>query len=112
MAKNPPYIEKPLEERIPELDDPIIYGVDQKHVTLTVYSSEGRVTKYWNARILKDELGYVRIACPRDEKILYFNWFRWSAYFFFQSGMEELVMMPDTSRRSLLTLTKKDVRQS
>ena len=46
MAKNPPYIEKPLEDRIPELDDPIIYGVNQQHVTLTVYSKDGRVHKY------------------------------------------------------------------
>ena len=104
------YFEKDIEDRDPELDDPIIYGVDVDHMTLTVHYDNGRVSKYWNARVLKDELGYVRIACPREKKILHFNWFKWSAFFFTQSGMKELVMMPDSSRQSLLTLTKKEVK--
>lgn len=104
------YFEKDIEDRDPVLDDPIIYEVNHDHFTLTVYSPDGRVSKYWNARVLKDELGYVRIACPREKKILHFNWFKWSAFFFCQSGMKELIMMPDTSRRSLLTLTEKEVK--
>lgn len=104
------YFEKDIEDRDPVLDDPIIYEVNHDHFTLTVYSPDGRVSKYWNARVLKDELGYVRIACPREKKILHFNWFKWSAFFFCQSGMKELVMMPDSSRRSTLTLTEKEVK--
>ena len=103
------YFEKDIEDRDPFLDDPIIYEVNHDHFTLTVYSPDGRVSKYWNARVLKDELGYVRVACPREKKILHFNWFKWSA-FFWQSGMKELVMMPDSSRRSTLTLTDKEVK--
>lgn len=100
------YFESPLSERDPVLDDPIIYKVNEDHFTLTVYSEEGRVTKYWNARVLKDEVGYVRIACPRDKKILHFNWFKWTAYYFIQSGMKELVMMPDVSKLNLTSLAK------
>lgn len=100
------YLETPLEESDPALDDPIIYKSDGDHFTLTVYSPEGQVNKYWNARILKDELGYVRVACPRDKKILHFNAFKWSAYFFVQSGLKNLVMMPDSSRRTITKLTK------
>lgn len=101
------YFEKDIEDRDPVLDDPIIYAVNHDHFTLTVYSPDGRVSKYWNARVLKDELGYCRIACPREKKILHFNWFNWSAFFFFcQAGMKELVMMPDSSRRTVTTLMK------
>lgn len=100
------YFEKSIDERDPVLDDPIIYKVNEDHFTLTVYSEDGRVNKYWNARVLKDEVGYVRIACPRDKKILHFNWFKWSAFFFVQSGLKQLVLMPDKARRSCLTLTK------
>ena len=99
------YFEKDIEDRDPVLDDPIIYEVNHDHFTLTVYSPDGRVSKYWNARVLKDELGYCRIACPREKKILYFNWFNWSA-FFCQSGMKELVMMPDSSCRTVTTLMR------
>lgn len=100
------YFEKPLEESDPVLDDPIIYKVNEDHFTLTVYSEDGRVHKYWNARVLKDELGYVRVACPRDKKILHFNAFKWSAYFFVQSGLKNIVMMPDSSRRTITKLAK------
>ena len=99
-----PYNEIPFEDREPVFDDPIIYGTNVKSVTLTVYSPEGRVQKYWNARILKDLLGYVRIACPRDGKILKFNWMNWTAYFFTSHGMSELVMMPDFSRKTITQL--------
>ena len=100
------YFERSLAESDPVLDDPIIYKVNEDHFTLTVYSEEGRVTKYWNARVLKDEVGYVRIACPRDKKILHFNWFKWTAYYFIQSGMKELVMMPNLSKLNLTSLAK------
>ena len=100
------YFERPLSDSDPVLDDPIIYKVNEDHFTLTVYSEEGRVTKYWNARVLKDEVGYVRIACPRDKKILHFNWFKWTAYYFIQSGMKELVMMPNLSKLNLTSLAK------
>lgn len=100
------YFERPLNESDSVLDDPIIYKVNEDHFTLTVYSEEGRVTKYWNARVLKDEVGYVRIACPRDNKILHFNWFKWTAYYFIQSGMKELVMMPNLSKLNLTSLAK------
>lgn len=100
------YFEKPLSEADSEIDDPVIYHVTEDHFTLTVYSEGGRVSKYWNARILKDEVGYVRIACPREKKILHFNWFKWSAFFFVQSGIKELVLMPEGRRKSCLSLTK------
>ena len=108
MAENDwkAYFERPLAESDSVLDDPIIYKVNEDHFTLTVYSEEGRVTKYWNARVLKDEVGYVRIACPRDKKILHFNWFKWTAYYFIQSGMKELVMMPNLSKLNLTSLAK------
>ena len=100
------YFERPLDESDPILDDPIIYKVNADHFNLTVYNEYGRVNKYWNARVLKDEVGYVRIACPRDKKILHFNWFKWHAYYFIQSGMKELVMMPDVSKLNLAQLAK------
>lgn len=100
------YFEKPISEADPEIDDPIIYHVNEEHFTLTVYSEGGRVSKYWNVRVLKDTMGYVRIACPREKKILHFNAFKWSAYFFTQSGMKELVMVPDSSKRTITKLTK------
>nr|DAN77390.1 MAG TPA: hypothetical protein [Caudoviricetes sp.] len=108
MAENnwKAYFERPLAESDPVLDDPIIYKVNEDHFMLTVYSEEGRVSKYWNARVLKDEVGYVRIACPRDKKILHFNWFKWTAYYFIQSGMKELVMMPNLSKLNLTSLAK------
>lgn len=100
------YFEKPISEADPEVDDPIIYKVNEEHFTLTVYSEGGRVSKYWNARVLKDELGYIRVACPRDKKILHFNAFTWSAYFFVQSGLKNLVMVPDLNKRTITNLTK------
>lgn len=100
------YFEKPISEANPEIDDPIIYKVTEEHFTLTVYSEVGRVSKYWNVRVLKDTLGYVRVACPREKKILHFNFFEWSAFFFTQSGMKELVMMPDSRKRTITKLTK------
>ena len=91
-------------DRDPVLDDPIIYGVNVKHFTLTVYSPEGRVSKYWNARILQDQLGRCRIACPRDGKILCFTWFEWTSYMFSHDGLNELVFMPRTNSRLPSTL--------
>lgn len=94
------------EDRDPILDDPIIYGVNIPSFAVTVYSPDGRVKKYWNARILKDLTGYCRIACPRDGKILCFNWFEWTAYMFSQSGMNELVFMPNSGKRNVSSLSK------
>lgn len=100
-----PYQELSIEnDRDPVLDDPIIYGVNVKHFTLTVYSPEGRVSKYWNARILQDQLGRCRIACPRDGKILCFAWFEWTSYMFSHDGLNELVFMPRTNSRLPSTL--------
>ena len=92
-------------DRNPVLDDPVIYGNDIKHFTLTVYSPEGRVSKYWNTRILADDLGRCRIACPREGKILCFDWFKWTAYMFSHDGMNELVFMPDARRRTVSQLS-------
>lgn len=100
------YFEKPISDADPEIDDPIIYKVNEEHFTLTVYSEFGRISKYWNVRVLRDKLGYVRIACPREKKILHFNAFKWSAYFFTQSGMKNLVMVPDSNKRTITNLTK------
>lgn len=100
-----PYQELSIEkDRDPVLDDPIIYGVNIKHFTLTVYSPEGRASKYWNARILQDQLGLCRIACPRDGKILCFAWFEWTSYMFSHDGLNELVFMPRTNSRLPSTL--------
>ena len=102
-----PYGELSIEtDRDPVFDDPIIYGNDVQHFTVTVYSQEGRVSKYWNARVLRDMLGYCRIACPRDGKILKFNWTDWTVYMFTQSGMNELVFMPDSGKRTITKLMK------
>ena len=101
-----PYFETPLDESDPALDDPIIYKSDGDHFTLTVYSPEGQVNKYWNARVLVDEVGYCRIACPRDKKILHFYILKWSAYFFVQSGSKNLVMMPFSAKRTFTSITK------
>lgn len=102
-----PYQELSIEnDRDPVTDDEIIYGNHVKHFTLTVYSPEGRVNKYWNARILKDQVGYCRVACPRENKILNFNWFNWTVYMFSQSGMNELVFMPDLGKRTVTSLSK------
>ena len=98
------YYELSLEERDPVFDDSIIYGVNQDHFTLTVYSENGRVSKYWNARLLKDRTGYVRIACPRDGKILCFAWFGWTSYMFSHDGLNELVFIPRTNSRLPSTL--------
>mgnify|MGYP003082616075 CR=1 FL=1 len=101
-----PYQELSIEnDRDPVLDDPIIYGNNIKHFTVTVYSQDGRVNKYWNARILKDDLGYCRIACPRDGKILCFNWVNWTTYMFTHDGLNELVFMPDARRRPVSQLS-------
>lgn len=101
-----PYTEQSIEkERDPVLDDPIIYGVNVKHFTVTVYSQDGRVNKYWNARILKDYRGYCRIACPRDGKILCFNWVHWTVYMFTHDGLNELVFMPGSRRRTVSQLS-------
>lgn len=102
-----PYQELSIEkDRDPVLDDPIIYGNNIKKFTVIVYSTDGRVSKYWNARILKDLTGYCRIACPRDGKILNFNWFNWTAYMFVHDGMNELVFMPDSGKRTVTSLSK------
>ena len=101
-----PYKELSIEnDRDPVLDDPIIYGNNVKHFALTVYSPDGRVSKYWNARILQDLVGNCRIACPRDGKILCFAWFDWTAYMFSHDGMNELVLMPDSRRRAVSQLS-------
>lgn len=101
-----PYKELSIEkDRDPVTDDELIYGNDVKHFTLTVYSPEGRVSKYWNARILKDHVGNCRVACPREGKILCFNWLRWNAYMFSHDGMNELVFMPDSRRRIVSQLS-------
>lgn len=111
-----PYNELSIEkDRNPVADDEIIYGNNVKHFTLTVYSPEGRVSKYWNARILKDQVGYCRVACPREGKILCFDWFDWTAYMFSHDGMNELVFMPDSRRRTVSQLSldssgKKEVK--
>lgn len=100
-----PYSELSIEkDRNPVFDDHIIYGTSVKHYTLTVYSPEGRVSKYWNARILKDDLGRCRIACPREGKILCFAWFEWTSYMFSHDGLNELVFMPRTNSRLPSTL--------
>lgn len=100
-----PYTEHSIEkDRDPVLDDPIIYGVNVKHFTVTVYSQDGRVKKYWNARILPDLLGQCRIACPRDGKILCFAWFEWTSYMFSHDGLNDLVFMPRTNSRLPSTL--------
>jgi len=101
-----PYQELSIEkDRDPVTDDEIIYGSNVKHFTLTVYSPEGRVNKYWNARILKDQVGYCRVACPREGKILCFNWVNWTAYMFSHDGLNELVFMPDSRRRTISQLS-------
>ena len=100
-----PYKELSIEkDRDPVTDDELIYGNDVKHFTLTVYSHDGRVKKYWNARVLKDQLGRCRIACPRDGKILCFAWFEWTSYMFSHDGLNELVFMPGTNSRLPSTL--------
>lgn len=91
-------------DRYPVTDDEIIYGNHVKHFTLTVYYPEGRVNKYWNARILKDQVGYCRVACPREGKILCFNRVNWTAYMFTHDGLNELVFMPRTNSRLPSTL--------
>lgn len=106
-----PYQELSIEkDRDPVTDDEIIYGSNVKHFTLTVYSPEGRVNKYWNARILEDMLGYCRIACPRDGKILKFKWSDWSVYMFTHDGLNELVFMPDSGRKIITQLFEKEVK--
>ena len=97
-------------DRIPVIDDPLIYGVNAKHFTVTVYSTEGRVSKYWNARILQDRFGFCRIACPRDNKILCFNHVHWTAYMFSHDGLNELVFMPGSSRKTISQLYTKEVK--
>lgn len=106
-----PYAEVPIEtHRDPVKDDHLIYGVNVPHFTVTVYSPDGRVNKYWNARILEDMLGYCRIACPRDSKILKFKWSDWSVYMFTHDGLNELVFMPDSGRKIITQLFEKEVK--
>ena len=107
-----PYAEVPTEtHRDPVKDDHLIYGVNVPHFTVTVYSPDGRVNKYWNARILEDMLGYCRIACPRDGKILKFKWSDWSVYIFTHDGLNELVFAPKLNSRSPQSLwSKKGVK--
>ena len=100
------YFEDGLENHDPRIEGPMIYGVNHEHFTLTVYSEDGSVNKYWNVRILKDEIGYCRIACPRDDKILNFNWFEWTAYFFIRSGMKELILLPNKGKRAVMSLSE------
>lgn len=106
-----PYKELSIEkDRDPVADDEIIYGSNVKHFTLTVYSPEGRVSKYWNARILKDQVGNCRVACPREGKILCFNWVHWTAYMFTHDGLNELVFMPGSSRKTISRLYYEEVK--
>lgn len=103
-----PYQELSIDkDRDPVLDDPIIYGNDVRHFTVTVYSTDGRVKKYWNARVLKDDMGYCRVACPRDGKILCFNWVHWTAYMFAHEGLNNLVFMPGNNRKTITQLYSK-----
>lgn len=105
------YLEQSIEkDRDPVKDDRLIYGVDVPHFTVTVYSPEGRVSKYWNARILEDLMGYCRIACPRDDKILNFNWVHWTAYMFTHDGLNELVFMPGSNRKTIFNLFRSEVK--
>ena len=105
------YLEQSIEkDRDPVKDDHLIYGVNVPHFAVTVYSQDGRVSKYWNARILEDLCGYCRIACPRDEKILNFNLFEWTIYMFTHDGLNELVFMPDSNRKTITQLFKKEVK--
>lgn len=101
-----PYLEQYIEKDLdPVTDDELIYGNHVKHFTLTVYSPEGRVSKYWNARILQDRFGFCRIACPREGKILCFNWLNWTVYMFSHDGINEMVFMPDSRRRTVSQLS-------
>lgn len=101
-----PYKELSIDkDRDPRFDDEIIYGNNVKHFTLTVYSPEGRISKYWNSRILKDQVGYCRVACPREGKILCFDWLSWTAYMFTHDGMNELVFMPRSRSRAVSQLS-------
>ena len=93
-------------DRDPVTDDELIYGNNVKNFTLTVYSHDGRVSKYWNTRILPDQVGNCRIACPRDGKILCFAWFEWTSYMFSHDGMNELVFMPKSHSRVPSSLWK------
>ena len=103
-----PYRELSIDkDRDPVLDDPIIYGNDVRHFTVTVHSTDGRVKKYWNARVLKDDMGYCRVACPRDGKILCFNWVHWTAYMFTHEGLNDLVFMPGHNRKTITQLYSK-----
>lgn len=103
-----PYQELSIDkDRDPVLDDPIIYGNDVRHFTVTVYSTDGRVKKYWNARVLKDGMGYCRVACPRDGKILCFNWVHWTVYMFTHEGLNDLVFMPWNNRKTIKQLYSK-----
>lgn len=105
------YTEVPIEtHRDPVKDDHLIYGVNVPHFTVTVYSPDGRVNKYWNARILEDVLGYCRIACPRDGKILKFKWSDWSVYMFTHDGLNELVFMPGSNRKTIFNLFRREVK--
>lgn len=106
-----PYEELSIEnDRIPVIDDHLIYGVNTEHFTVTVYSPEGRVSKYWNARILQDRFGFCRIACPRDNKILCFNHVHWTAYMFSHDGLNELVFMPGSGRKTISRLYHEEVK--
>ena len=106
-----PYKELSIEkDRDPVTDDELIYGNNVNHFTLTVYSQDGRVNKYWNARILKDDLGRCRIACPREGKILCFSWFDWDAHMFTHDGLNELVFMPGSSRKTISRLYYEEVK--
>lgn len=86
-------------------DSRIAYNTTREKINLTVYELDGVVNKYWNVGVLPDELGYVRLACPRDGKVLWFNWFKWSAYYFVHTGHTELVLMPRARGKTMLSLS-------
>lgn len=67
---------------------------DTRSRTLTVYEPDGDVHKYFAIRVLPDRLGQAQIEAPRDKKVLTFNYFRWTFYFFVHTGHTEIVAMP------------------
>lgn len=67
---------------------------DTRSRTLTVYEPDGDVHKYFAIRVLPDRLGQAQIEAPRDKKVLTFNYFRWTFYYFVHTGHTDIVAMP------------------
>lgn len=67
---------------------------DTRSMTLTVYEPDGDVHKYFAIRVLPDRLGQAQIEAPRDKKVLTFNYFRWTFYYFVHTGHTDIVAMP------------------